>query len=326
MENPYTTRVKNLEQLPQYFFLGTLPEELKIETPPVLRTIVESFNTNLRALYWATKIPYLLSFFSAYNRALDRIMISERILSLDTDDISKKQSDPSYEKSEAYLKKLKEDEAKASKRASEKFAAKHLTPDGKRAIEGQAIDDLVPLLKSEVVCTASKELLRQSIVLLWVALEALATDLFVVALNSNPELTIHLLKDDYCKKRFQSRDLAKVIEQHGFDLSNKMGEVLKSLGNLDDPETIKAVFQVVCPNNESLRTSLAQPALWKLYQRRNLFVHRAGVVDKAFLDRTGEKLELGVKLNIVSDDVDKYLALVGGVGKELVAATAKVVT
>lgn len=325
MENPYSARVRDLERLTEYFFLGSPPEELAVEVPSILQPTVESFKTNLQALFWATDLPYLLSFYAAYRRAFDRHWAAESIRALDPADIVKTLSDPSYEKSESYLKKLEEGNARALVTAREKFSREHLTPKGKSKMEEQAIKDLVSLLGYELVCVGSKELLRQSIVLMWVALEALATDLFVLALNSSPHMTIQLLRDEQCKKRFQSRDLVKVVEQHGFDLSNKMGEVLRSLGNLDDPETIKAVFQVICPNSEALRVALAQPELWKLYQRRNLLVHRAGVVDKSFLEKTGEQVEVGSKLTVVSEDVSRFLSLVRGIGKEMITAVAEAV-
>src|SRR6266478_1124323 len=104
-----------------------------------------------------------------------------------------------------------------------------------------------------------------------------------------------------------------------------MGEVLKSLGNLDDPETIKAVFQVICPSNEALRTALAESELWRLYQRRNLLVHRAGIVDKHFLNKTGEAFQIGTKVPVVTDDITRYIQLAGRIAKELAVGVAEIV-
>jgi hypothetical protein len=321
-ENPHSARLRDLDRLTESFFLGPPLKELVVEVPFVLQSMLDSFKINLQALFWATQLPYTLTLYAARMRAFDRHLAAERILALDPEDLRKKEDDPSYEKSETYLKKVAERDAQALATAWANFRREHLTPD--RTGE-QAIKDLIPFLDHDPVCTASKELMRQSVVLAWVALEALATDLFVLTLNSAPHLTVLVLRDEQCKKRFQSRDFARIIEQHGFELSNRMGEVLKSLGNLDDPETIKAVFQVICPNSESLRTTLAQPELWRLYQRRNLLVHRAGVVDKQFLEKTGEQSKVGTKLAVVSEDVTRYLALVRGVAEELFKAVAEVV-
>jgi len=317
-------RLRDLERLTDYFFIARKEVgNLSLEVPTVIKTTQESFNKNLQALYWATYIPWMLTYYGAYQKAFERHLQAQRIRSLDPADITKKMHDPEYGKSEAYAKKLKEGNARALLLAREEFSRNHLTPEGVQLMQEQAIEELVSLLDFDVICTASQELLRQSIVLLWVALEALATDLFVIALNDAPQMTVELLKDDHCRKRFQSRDFARIVEQHGFDLSGKMGDVLKSLGNLDDPETIKAVFNVLCPSAGVLRETLARPELWKLYQRRNLLVHRAGMIDKAFLEKTGERLEVGTKLPVTSGDVDNFVEFVAGVGKELIAAVAE---
>jgi hypothetical protein len=63
-----------------------------------------------------------------------------------------------------------------------------------------------------------------------------------------------------------------------------------------DLKTIKAVFAVLFPSNTDLNHALAQRDLWMLYQRRNLVVHRRGVIDQAYLDATGEILTTGTRL------------------------------
>jgi hypothetical protein len=271
-----------------FFFgenLGKLISDLDIEFPHTVTPAVNSFKSNLRALYGAAQLPYLLSFHSAYMRLYDRHMLAEEIRALDPADITEQLRNPDYEKSEMYRKKRWEEAARARAHANETFVQEHMGAETTSRMEGEAINNLAQYLRHEHVCVAAQELMRHSAVLIWVALEALASDLFVVALNSAPQLTVLILRDEHCKKRFQSRDLARIVEEHGFELSGRMGEVLRSMGNLDDPETIKAVFRVICPSNEPLRTVLSQPEVWRLYQRRNLLVHRAGIVDKHFLEK-----------------------------------------
>ena len=322
IENPHTARIRDLERFPKVFFVDRDYPNLIIEVPSTLQPVVDSFKANLHALHSAAHLPFLLSFYGAYMRALDRHVAAERIRALDPEDITQSLDNPDYEKSEVYVNKMRERNVQATRIARDSFEREYLGDEGRSRMAEQAINDLLPFLDHERVSVASKELMRQSIVLLWVSLEALATDLFVAALNRNPKLTVLILRNEQCKKRFQSRDMSRIIEEHGFDLSNRMGDVLKSLGNLDDPETIKEVFQVICPNNESLRTALAQPELWRLYQRRNLLVHRAAVVDKQFLEKTGEDFEVGSKLPVVSEDVNRYFVFVRELGKELATGVA----
>ena len=85
-------------------------------------------------------------------------------------------NDPSYEKSEAYLKKVEEGNAQALAITIEHFNREHFTPEGKTKMGAQAITSLEPFLDHPLVSMASKELMRQSVVLAWIAFEALATD------------------------------------------------------------------------------------------------------------------------------------------------------
>jgi len=321
MDDPYRTDLRDILRLPEVFYIGlnieSLMSDLAIEAPEPFQPILETFKSNIRALAGAAQLPFLLTFYATYRELLNRHLIAAHIRAIDPEDVIKKEKDPEYEKSDIYIKKMQERNAQFAAAASEEFRLKYINDEEQQRISGLAFETLVPFLDHPIVSLASKELMRESIVLIWIALEALATDLFVSTLNYAPQFTVLILRDEQCKKRFQSKDLARIIESHGFDLSNRMGEVLKSLGNLDDPETIKAVFRIICPNNESLRTVLSESDLWRLYQRRNLLVHRAGIVDKHFLEKTGENFEIGTKLPVVSDDVNRYLKLVVKIASEL---------
>ena len=70
-------------------------------------------------------------------------------------------------------------------------------------------------------------------------------------------------------------------------LSKKIGTVLISQLNFGDLTNIKRVFAVLFPNALELVTCLNDPNLWLLYQRRHLIVHRRGIVDETYLERSG---------------------------------------
>ena len=44
------------------------------------------------------------------------------------------------------------------------------------------------------------------------------------------------------------------------------------------PQILREVFDVIFPTNNQLRALLLSTELWLLYQRRNLIVHRLGIV------------------------------------------------
>ncbi len=116
-----------------------------------------------------------------------------------------------------------------------------------------------------------------------------------------------------------------LFEEFGYDLSVRMGEVLTVNCKLDDIQAIREVFDVIFPNNGKLRSLLLSTDLWVLYQRRNLIVHRRGIVDRAYLANTGEELELGAELFISAGKLEDYLLLVRDVGTELLKCAGEFV-
>lgn len=297
-------------------------EELLKSLPDAVGPAAAAFTTNLRAVFFAASLPYMLCFFESAKHQVARHVTVARIRNIPIEEVVHGVNAPDHKASEDYLGKRKAAEERAVAEAVEKL---HQAP-GKSKLRSQAaveaLISLKGLLGGETIQTAARTLLDQSLVLTWVAFEALSSALFVTMLNAAPHLTTSLLRNEKSKKRFQVRDLLRVIEGHGFDLSNKMGDVLTTLGHLDDLETIKAVFEALMPENNGLRDALSRPELWVLYQRRNLIVHRGGIVDRHFLEKTGETLQLGTKLIVTSDEVYKYLTLVRDAGIELTTGAA----
>ena len=62
-------------------------------------------------------------------------------------------------------------------------------------------------------------------------------------------------------------------------MSQHAGDMLVGLHKLDDVDAISAIFDVLFPEHAALRELLRREELWKLFQRRNLILHRRGVVD-----------------------------------------------
>ena len=74
------------------------------------------------------------------------------------------------------------------------------------------------------------------------------------------------------------------------------------------------------PANVRLRTALTQRDLWTLFQRRHLIVHRRGIVDRRYLEATGEGREMGARLAITPQELTKHLGVVVEAAGALVAA------
>jgi hypothetical protein len=153
---------------------------------------------------------------------------------------------------------------------------------------------------------SAQNVLRQCTVLTWSAFEVVATDLFTCLLNNIPSLTSRLLKDEQCKRRFNNRDLMASLEEHDYDLSGRMGQVLLQQCRLDDLETIKCVFSAVFPQANALRETLQQKQFWGLYKTRNLIVHRSGVADATFVKSVAmDSNEIGKKIIVSAEKLEK---------------------
>jgi hypothetical protein len=339
LRNPSTPCEPSDDPLKGYFFWqisGSMCEidfidpleKLVQSIPDAARPAAMAFTGNLRGVFLAARLPFSLYLGFSEIERFDRYFseASARACPINVDDGIRMVADPTYAQSEQYQAKLRDAYAKAAADARERWDRELGTKEGHERADRDAVEKLASTLTCEGICVAARTLLEQSLVLTWGALEALSSDLFITVLNAAPRLTTNLLKDEKSKKRFQTRDFLRIIEEHGFDLSSKMGEVLTTLGRMDDLETIKTVFEALLPEDRRVREALGNGELRILYQRRNLIVHRGGIIDRHFLERTGEQLQLGTKLIVTSGDLSKCLEMVRDVGLEITLGMANLLT
>jgi hypothetical protein len=99
-----------------------------------------------------------------------------------------------------------------------------------------------------------------------------------------------------------------------------MGEVICDAKRVDDPNSMHAIFQVIGGGVELLQ-NLKSETLWKLFQRRNLIVHRRGMVDTLYLTKTGDnKSSLNTHLVVSGAELDDYLIVARDIGLMMVRA------
>jgi hypothetical protein len=182
----------------------------------------------------------------------------------------------------------------------------------------RVLDSLRQALDSCEFADGASELLRQSTLLSWSALEVLAQDTFVELLNAKPGLTMRLCTDETTKKLFQLKAIGiETLIEHEFDLSRRMGHVLIRLRAIDSVPVMRSTFSVLLPTAEKLREALSDKILWTLNQRRHLIVHKRGVVDQEYLDKTGEDREIGEQLVVTASELEGYVRAVAATGSEL---------
>ena len=96
------------------------------------------------------------------------------------------------------------------------------------------------------------------------------------------------------------------LARHGFDLRNKLGSVLKPKFGFTSVSGILKAYQAAFGKISDIEDVLNDSKLSDLETTRNLIVHRPGLVDDEFKNRTGTTLKIGDPL-IVSREQLKSL-------------------
>ena len=179
--------------------------------------------------------------------------------------------------------------------------------EGRNAIILDTCRFLITSLEAGGLKLAARELVQQGTILIWSAFEILFRDTFELELNLNPSKAALLAQNVSTRKRFEvERFSLDSLIKYEFDLSNKVGTLLVGQQNFSDLPTIKSVFSVLFPSSPELTNCLNHPDLWLLYQRRHLFVHRRGIVDRTYLDNTSESISLGSTLKVAPKDFEEH--------------------
>ena len=145
---------------------------------------------------------------------------------------------------------------------------------------------------------------------LWSIIEVLFRDTFELYLNENPAKAILLLKREDFRKRLA--DVKKLtleeLADYSFDISNRVGTFLIARTDFSNLKNIMVCIPPLFEPSPDLIEQLGQQDLWLLNQRRHLFVHRAGIVDKDYFDKTSDNVAIGEPLIITPDMVEEHIS------------------
>jgi hypothetical protein len=183
------------------------------------------------------------------------------------------------------------------------------TEKGKFDFLKQTSDVLDAAYSSDKVVAANK-LLLQGTVLCWSALEVFCRDFFTAYLNKHPDKCRALNKDEDTKKLFDlSKDtLIQHLEGNKYNLSSLMGTILAHRQDFSDFESIRATFRVLFQAASPFEDNLVKSNLTILAARRNLIVHRSGVIDSKYHQHDTTTV-VGQSLNLTPEDVRKHLTI-----------------
>ncbi|HEX5424631.1 MAG TPA: hypothetical protein VFW94_13875 [Candidatus Acidoferrales bacterium] len=125
--------------------------------------------------------------------------------------------------------------------------------------------------------------------LAWTAFEVLASDLWVAAVNLQPNpLAVRFSQSLQDKAQGKSVTVSSLAAygDHDFNLSNLMGEVLRDKADFASLQTTRAAYERTFGTDVPAFTS---PNLRLLELVRNLILHKAGIVDSVFLKALRDK-------------------------------------
>jgi hypothetical protein len=209
---------------------------------------LQAFEDSLRAVVRVLTLPFQLSGAAVQQRRIDQLYRAELIRSLDLDDASRDNSPEAH--------------AAAMAKALETFRAESETEDGVRSFREQAKTDLSGRLHIPEITAAAADLLRQATSMTWTAFEVLFRDLVTTALNANPSLVPILLRDDRARQLLDLKRIdTEVIVAHGFDLKQRMGNIIGSHDALTRLDTMRVLFRALCPKEVTVAQTLGDRQL-----------------------------------------------------------------
>lgn len=271
--------------------------------PDGLRAISLALFDSLHGVIRTLSIPFNYTYSEVQSLHWQRFLMAERIRARGIDNESER-------------------EPATLKIARERFA-EYLKGEGRETISDDVLDRLNALKNEPESLAAARELTRQGVVLVWSAVEVLARDCFIYLLNRHPALAEQLLSEQANRKRFSVERIDwQTLASYGYDLSQNLGVFLISKADLANVQAIRDAYGALFPAAADLGKKLADRRLWTLCQKRNLIVHRRGIVDHQYLASTGDTLPIGADLWVSPHEVEDLLDAALQIGKELIKEVA----
>lgn len=264
---------------------------------PPLSDTAKSFRANIWSAIVVASIPFAMTQAAVYARRFQALLIAQRIR-------ARKDSDSGANLSS-------ELQTRAYNEAIEKLKEESESESGSIKFQDQIVEDLGQALRDAEFNEAAQELIRQTLVMVWGAFEVFVSDTVRSLVNEHPYLAAKLLSSEQTRRHFPTKGVQiDTLVKHEFNVARLMGNVLFEDRQFDSLPVIRDVLSVLLPGNGELHTKLGDEALWTLWQRRHLIVHRRGIVDQAYVSKTPEKATLGSRLELDGPEFDRALILV----------------
>jgi hypothetical protein len=281
---------------PEGFFDVFPPlESNKCDLTPTLQT----FRVNLWSAIRVANIPFELTNRSVLDQRFDRLKLAERIRC----------------RTKVERQEITEDqvESVAHEIAIERMGEELKNPEIISHYSQETMALLRRHLADDGFHASSQELLRQVLVMCWGAFEILANDTMRILLNVRPRMISRFVEGRPYREFLSARWLMESLEMRDFNLSSAMGDVFCEVVKLDSLEKIRDAIRVGLAS-DVIDTLLKDELLWKISQQRHLIVHRRGIVDARYAERTSGSEVIGGPLILEGLYVEGCLKAVRDIG------------
>lgn len=280
-------------------FFAAFTQFDSLESP--LQSPLLAFKANLSSAFQVGSVPFQLIRSAVLDQRFNQLMIAETI------------------RGEAAVLEGEIAEAEKEKVAFEAATAAMETELADRDViknhAARTLETLDRYLSREDFLASAQELLRQVLVMCWAAFEILINDTLRILMNNKPAILKKVYDTKPYRDLLSSRTLFDALEANRYDLSSVVGDLFCEVIKLDSLEKIRDAIHLTLAE-PSVDILLKDERLWRIAQQRHLIVHRRGLVDARYVERTSDRAKIGEHIKFDAFYVKASLALVRDIGCE----------
>ncbi len=277
MKRPTGKAKEQIEIMKSLFYIGNAPNYFNdldkfIKLKNEYNSLLLVFRQNITSIVDSISIPYNLAATNASSWLRNKIGVREAILG---DKLSRKEIDDIVDKK--YQDALNDQDE-----ANELFLNMC-----SQLLEFTKNDDNLAL-----------ELIIQGYLQAWSSFEVFVRDYIELYINKHPEKCINIINSDVLKKRVDLKKISyEFLSVNDFNISDKLGSLVVDTYDCSDLLVAKEIIKKVNENEETSDV-LDSNELWQFFQTRHLLIHKRGIVDQAYIDKTGLDTAVGERISI----------------------------
>ena len=161
----------------------------------------------------------------------------------------------------------------------------------------KANSSISEMLENDEVRDSIRSLLASATTAGWTAFEYLSTDLWVEVLNTRPKIAQHTFSsvtDEKSAEGLTSKNIpVRILSKYNFNLQQCMGTLLKPKFDFTGVDGIHKAYVAAFEKDAALHNIFQSTDLKLLEAVRHLNVHRSGIVDEEFKNRSNLNVNIG---------------------------------